>query len=128
MGVKAAHWWRSLGDSFDKVDREMIRDAQQAEVRDTGHECGHEFAVTVTSRLHTSGVGEHTDADWTGDPNVVTVRAHNLRDALLVAATLPLGEWLDACCCCEVSPPEFGGPIPDRDCPEHGLPSSKEHE
>lgn len=27
-------------------------------------------------------------------------------------------------CCCEVSPPEFGGPMPDLDCPIHGPRSS----
>ncbi len=29
-------------------------------------------------------------------------------------------QTLQAECCCEVSPPEFGGPIPDRECPIHG--------
>lgn len=28
-----------------------------------------------------------------------------------------------AACCCETSPPEFGGPIPERDCPLHGEPA-----
>ena len=34
-------------------------------------------------------------------------------------------------CCCETSPPEFGGPIPDRDCPVHapeGQPEGSERD
>lgn len=31
-----------------------------------------------------------------------------------------------AACCCETSPPEFGGPIPERDCHLHGEPALAE--
>lgn len=91
----ASYWWRSLGDTFDRVIRYQLHKARQAELRDTGHECGHSFEITIRSSLHFSGEGEHVDAFWTGpydDP--VVVRAHNLRDALLVAAALPLSAWI----------------------------------
>lgn len=91
---RRAFWWRSLGDNFEKVDREFIKRAVAAEKAETGHECGHRFEISIRSSLHTSGPGEHTDADWFGDSGPVTVRAHNLRDALLIAATLPLNDWM----------------------------------
>lgn len=89
----AAQWWHSLLQNFDNVAREFIKRAQAAEKAETGHECGHEFVITVSSRLHISGPGDHTDADWSDNLRPVTVRAHNLRAALLVAAARPLGEW-----------------------------------
>ena len=47
---------------------------------------------------HSSGVvGEvpqvHSDANYSDALGTVTVRAHNLRDALLVAASLPTAAW-----------------------------------
>lgn len=92
--IPASSWWRSLGDTFDKVCREYIRKAQAVEKAEKDHDCGHRFEITVRSSLHVSGPGEHTDADWWSDNDrPVAVRAHNLRDALLVAATLPLSDW-----------------------------------
>jgi hypothetical protein len=92
--VPAANWWHSLGDTFDKVCRKYIKRALAAEQVEKGHECGHRFEITVRSSLHVSGGGKHTDADWWSDNDQpVTVRAHNLRDALLVAASLPLNAW-----------------------------------
>lgn len=94
LSRRAPFWWQSLGSNFDKVDREYVKRALAAEQTETGHECGHRFEVTVRSSLHVSGSGDHTDADWwSGDSGPVTVRAHNLRDALLVAASLPIGDW-----------------------------------
>jgi hypothetical protein len=94
--IPAAHWWKALGDTFDKICREYITRAKKAE-RATypDHECGHRWEISVRSTLHISGVGEHVDADWADDNRPVTVRAHNLRDALLIAATLPLSDWFD---------------------------------
>ena len=92
--IKAAFWWHSLGDTFDKVCREFITRALATEQAEKGHECGHRFEITVRSSLHVSGPGEHADADWWSDNGKpVVVRAHNLRDALLCAAALPLTDW-----------------------------------
>lgn len=90
----ARFWWSSLSHNFDRVAREFIKRARAAEQVDQGHECGHRFEIAIRSSLHVSGPGEHTDADWFSDSGPVTVRAHNLRDALLIAATLPLSKWL----------------------------------
>ena len=46
--------------------------------------------------------GEH------GPPSPEAVQI--IQDALARAAS----------CCCESSPPEFGGNLPDRECPLHG--------
>lgn len=93
--IPAAFWWQSAGNSFDKVIREFLTRAQTAEQQEKGHECGHRFEVTVRSSLHISGPGEHIDADYFDGMKPVTVRAHNLRDALLVAASLPLSDWFE---------------------------------
>jgi hypothetical protein len=97
--VPAVFWWRSLSDTFENVCREFIARAQKAELAAKGHECGHEWTITIESRGHSSGIyGEpdspHSDAKYTDTSGPVIVRAHNLRDALLVAATLPLNDWL----------------------------------
>jgi hypothetical protein len=93
--IHAAFWWQSAGNDFDKVIREFLTRAQNAEQREQGHECGHRFDITVQSSLHISGPGEHTDADYFDGMKPVTVRAHGLRDALLVAASLPLSDWFE---------------------------------
>lgn len=93
--IPAAFWWRSLGDTFDKICRQYIAKARAAEQAEKGHECGHRFEITVQSSTHISGPGDHSDADCFGNLRPVTVRAHNLRDALLIAATLPLNDWFD---------------------------------
>lgn len=96
--ISAGFWWHSLGDTFEKVCREFITRALVAEQIEKGHECGHRFEISVRSSLHISGPGEHADADWwSTDPDTpVVVRAHNLRDALLIAASLPLADWFPA--------------------------------
>jgi hypothetical protein len=93
--LPADFWWQSLASDFDKVIREFLRRAQKAEVEQTGHECGHRFEITVRSSLHASGPGEHADANYYTDMRPVEVRAHNLRDALLLAAALPLSDYLE---------------------------------
>lgn len=97
--IPAAYWWRSAGDTFDKVIREFLNRAQKAEQAETGHECGHTFEIVVRSRGHYGVAGEppegHTDANYWDDNQPVQVRAHNLRDALLVAATRPLSDFIE---------------------------------
>lgn len=93
--IPAAFWWRSAGDDFEKVIREFLTRAKKADLAETGHDCGHRFEVIVRSSTHASGPGEHSDADYSDDMKPVTVRAHNLRDALLLAAALPLTEWFE---------------------------------
>ena len=102
--ISSAQWWRQVGEQF-KVLADLVRKAQDVErqeLREAGaeHACGHQWEITIRSSLHSSGiVGEgpksHRDADWWDSHPPVTVRAHNLRDALLVAATLPIAEWFD---------------------------------
>ena len=98
--IWASFWWQSLSNTFETVCREFIAKAQKAERDEKGHDCGHEFTITIESRGHSSGIyGEpdspHSDADYTNTSGPVTVRAHNLRDALLVAAALPLSDWFE---------------------------------
>lgn len=93
--IPAAFWWQSAGDTFEKVLREFITRAQKAGRDETGHDCGHSFTITVRSSTHISGPGEHVDANYDDGMEPVTVRAHNLRDALLIAATLPLSDWFE---------------------------------
>lgn len=93
--IPAAFWWQTAGNDFEKTLREFLARAQKAERAEKGHECGHRFEISVRSSTHLSGPGEHTDADYSDGLKPVTVRAHNLRDALLVAATLPLSDWFE---------------------------------
>lgn len=95
--IPAANWWKGVGDTF-RVIAEYLAMAKRAELRDKGHECGHTFRISVEGRLHSSGVvtdnpPTHSDADWWHNDGTVEVRAHNLRDALLIAATLPVTDW-----------------------------------
>jgi hypothetical protein len=96
----AAFWWRCAGDTFEKVLKEYLTRAKAADLSEKGHDCGHEFTITVSSRGHSSGIfGEpdspHSDANYSDSHRPVTVRAHNLRDALLLAAAQPLSAWFD---------------------------------
>jgi len=98
--TRAPFWWGSLARNFDNVDREFIKRALAAEKAEKGHDCGHRFEINVRSAGHYGIAGEgaesHSDAPYfeSDVPMVVEVRAHSLRDALLVAATLPLNDWL----------------------------------
>lgn len=96
--IPAAFWWRSAGDDFEKVIREFLARAKAGDLRETGHDCGHEFTITVSSRGHSSGIAgdvdsAHSDANYSDVMRPVVVRAHNLRDALLLAAAEPLSSW-----------------------------------
>lgn len=97
--LPAAFWWRNAEDAFEKVVTQMLSKAKAAEAKERGHEFGPEFTITVTVRGHSSGVvsegpgSPHSDADYTDQMQPVTVRAHNLRDALMLAAAEPLGRW-----------------------------------
>jgi hypothetical protein len=97
--VPASFWWESLFDTWNKVCTEFIKRAQKAELEEKGHECGHLFEISVHSRGHYGIVGKgpesHKDADWMAadEPMTVQVRAHSLKQALLIAATLPLNDW-----------------------------------
>lgn len=94
--ITAGQWWEQAARTFVTVT-ELLRRAQNAELRDQGHECGHQFEVSVRVCGHTGIVGEgpesHRDDDWWSEPSTTTVRAHNQRDALLLAAARPLHEW-----------------------------------
>lgn len=102
--ITSAQWWTQVSRTFENELKLFIRKAKQAEgleLREAGadHECGHQFEITVRSALHAgmegAGPKSHKDYPFFDDiqPNSVVVRAHSLRDALLVAATLTLGEW-----------------------------------
>ena len=98
--IPAAQWWRNASEAF-RVVAECLAMAKRAELRDEGHNCGHEFTITAVSRGHYTVVGDPTHRDApecvAGDyvPTMTTkVRAHNLRDALLLAAAEPLAEWV----------------------------------
>ena len=78
---------------------EAERAARTSDRTPEGHNCGHEFTISAVSRGHYVGDTTHKDAPEpaAGDyvPTLTTkVRAHNLRDALLLAAAEPLAEWV----------------------------------
>lgn len=97
--IPASFWWGSLDNTFERVCREFISRARAAEKAEKGHECGHQFEITVRSADHGGIVGQgpesHIDGYFMDAMRPVTVRAHNLRDALLAAASLPLADWFD---------------------------------
>jgi hypothetical protein len=79
---------------FQFLNREI-----NARERDRGHDCGHQFTISVTSRGHYGLLGEDgklercDDANWDGEPWTMTVRASDLPAALLRAASKDLNEW-----------------------------------
>lgn len=97
--ITAAQWWHTASGAFAVVS-ECLAMAKRSELRDVGHNCGHEFTISVVSRGHYTVVGDPTHHDApeapAGDymPMTIKVRAHNLRDALLLAAAEPLAEWV----------------------------------
>lgn len=97
--VPAAAWWSSVSDTFRSTLVEFLARAKAADRREMGHDCGHLFTITVQSIGHSGIVGEgpesHADAQYSDVYRPVVVRAHNLRDALLLAAAEPLASWLD---------------------------------
>ena len=95
--IPAAQWWRNASETY-RVVAEYLSMAKRAELRETGHDCGHTFRIQVSGRGHSCGVitdnpPTHSDADWWHDDGTVEIRAHNLRDALLLAAGLPITAW-----------------------------------
>ena len=100
QSITAAQWWHAASGAFAVV-AEYLAMAKRAELRDVGHNCGHEFTISVVTRGHYTVVGDPTHHDApecaAGDylPTMtIKVRAHNLRDALLLAAAKPLAEWV----------------------------------
>ena len=97
--IPAAQWWRNASEAF-KVVAGYLDMAKRAELRDVGHDCGHTFTISVVSRGHYTVAHDPTHHDApecaAGDymPMTIKVRAHNLRDALLLAAAEPLAEWV----------------------------------
>ena len=90
--------WLPLVDSGAKTLGEYLTKQRRAEAAERGHECGHTFTIRTTTRGHYSVAGdpEHHDApvdDGEDMPWTLKVRAHNLRDAMLVSALTPLEEW-----------------------------------
>lgn len=96
---------RSLIDTYrivahhnDQVADELRDRADQFEEEEMGHECGHIFTLSFNSIIHSGIAGEgpesHRDGKLVmGTNRTVQVRAHNLRDALRKAASLPLDSW-----------------------------------
>lgn len=83
-----------------KMGRQYMETADRLEDNALGHECGHEWVISVISRGHSSGVTEdpsskHSDSGYSEELTPVKVRAHDLRSALRKASYLPLSEFLD---------------------------------
>lgn len=93
--VSSAQWAGLRRQQFATLS-EYIKREQAAEKRERGHDCGHQFTISVTSRGH-YGLGapgkDCEDANWDGPPLTLTVRAHDLQAALLRAATHELRDW-----------------------------------
>lgn len=91
-------WWTSAEETFGKVIREYLKKAKAAEIEEQGHDCGHEWTITVQCRGHYRMADdlvtpEHSDAKYFSTYKPVVVRAHNLQDALLLAVAEPLQSW-----------------------------------
>jgi hypothetical protein len=97
--ISAEFWWGSVNTNFTEIITYFLDKAKKAEAREhPDHECGHEWTISITGRGHSSGAGDdptHSDANYTDTYKPVTVRAHNLRDALLLAAAKPLTAWFE---------------------------------
>ncbi|WP_291378882.1 hypothetical protein [Demequina sp.] len=69
--------------------------APTVRLESAGPEAGHTFEVSVRSRPSANVVGEPKhDADWFSEPDVLRVRAWNRRDALRMAAQVPMPDWV----------------------------------
>lgn len=95
--IRSAQWLPVIESTANTL-REYLTKQREAETAERGHECGHVFTIRATTRGHYSVTGDpeyHDAPEGDGDdmPWALEVRAHNLRDALLVAALAPLGEW-----------------------------------
>ncbi len=61
-----------------------------------GPRAGHQFHFSVACQGASSVVGDpdsYRDADWTGEPFTVTVRASSLSEACRQVSLLPLDAW-----------------------------------
>lgn len=93
------YFWSALRNTMDDIAKYYVRYAQEAELREKGHECGHQFIITTTSIMHSGITGEgpesHRDAQPDPEPIFMQleVRAHDLQAALVIAACAPLAEW-----------------------------------
>jgi len=86
-----------------RKEAETLFQFQQREIaareQERGHDCGHQFTISVTSRGHYGLLGEDgklercDDANWDGEPWTITVRASDLPAALLRAASHDLNDW-----------------------------------
>lgn len=86
-----------------RKEAETLFQFQQREIaareQERGHDCGHQFTITVTSRGHYGLLDDEgklarcDDANWDGEPWTITVRASDLPAALLRAASLDLNDW-----------------------------------
>lgn len=85
-------------ETYELADN-LDRDAHRAEDARMGHECGHQFTISVTSLGHyglaDQGPESHEDAKANPEPVhfTRTVRAHNLASALRRAAQGGLVAW-----------------------------------
>ena len=97
--IPSGAWWSNVDSTFATL-AEFLGRAKKADIEETGHDCGSRFEVTVRLCGHGGIEGapasEHRDADWWGEPHTVVVRAHSMRDALLLAAATPLDVWFEA--------------------------------
>lgn len=89
-----------LGPDFRWIDAANTHRDPESEVHGGGPPSGHTFEISVRSRMSGNVVNEHgeethphSDADWFGPPWSLRVRAWNQRDALRLAATLPITDW-----------------------------------
>ena len=91
--ITADHWWGALSSQV-MVIRDTINRAVMASRRDTGHDCGHVFRIECEVRGHNTEAMPHYD-DPSFAPLLMTieVRATDLQNALLRAATISLSEW-----------------------------------
>lgn len=86
-----------------RKEAETLFQFQQREIaareQERGHDCGHQFTISITSRGHYGLLGDDgklarcDDANWDGEPWTITVRANDLPAALLRAASKGLNEW-----------------------------------
>lgn len=92
--------YRQIARQQSQIVEELLAKADALELKELGHECGHQFTISMHSIGHYGIHGEGPDShrDSVDDPEdfperKVTVRAHDLPSALRKAAALPLIAW-----------------------------------
>lgn len=95
MSKITAAQWREQRRRETETLFEFVQREQAAEKRERGHDCGHQFTITVTCHGHYGTPEGHFDAEYDGAdlPMTLTVRAHDLQAALLRAASHNLPDW-----------------------------------